>query len=152
MKAEVGCKRRSSYFFRTDCLIQVKNYQLTRGRENEGGLAEGIWDWLSGHVKTNSIFCPFWSLRFSFNGWEVTFLMQCCRKSKILRVETLKEELKAIVLEENDFENRVELKLSECRNFWRFQFHDFNAGSGLIVFLPNFSPRVETFWLRPLLE
>ena len=37
-------------------------------------------------------------------------------------IETLKKELKAVFLEKNDFENRVESGLSDCKKFWRFQF------------------------------
>ena len=32
--------------------------------------------------------------------------------------------------------NEMNPELSDCKNFRRFEFHKFNAGSGLIVFLP----------------
>ena len=35
---------------------------------------------------------------------------------------------------------------------WRFQFFDFIAETGLIVFHPNIPQRVETFRFRPLVE
>ena len=56
------------------------------------------------------------------------------QQSRKLKIQTLKEELMAVFLEKNEFENRVESRLSDCKNFWRFQFQDFNAGSKLIVF------------------
>ena len=65
------------------------------------------------------------------------------QKIRKLKTEILKKELKAVLLEENEFENRVESRLSDCKKFWRFHFQDFNAGSGLIVFYNNFHPRVD---------
>ena len=62
------------------------------------------------------------------------FLMENCSKSRELKIEILKKKLKAAFLKKNEFENQAESRLSDYNNFWRFQFQDFNAGSGLIVF------------------
>ena len=55
----------------------------------------------------------------------------------------MKKELKSVFLEKHEFENRDESTLSDYKIFWRFQFHDFNAGSELIVFLPKIPPKVD---------
>ena len=107
---------------------------------------------MSEHVKINSIFYLFWSLRIPLNGRQVTFLKETCNKSEKIKLKTFKKHLKLVFLEKNYFENRDESRLSDCTNFGRFQFHDFNAASGLIVLRPNSPPKVETFQLRPLVE
>ena len=61
------------------------------------------------------------------NGWEVTSFIEQCSKSRKLKSETLKNELKAVFFEKNELEIRVEFRSSDCRNFWRFQFQDFNS-------------------------
>ena len=53
--------------------------------------------------------------------------------AKKIKIETLKEELKAVFMKKNEFENRVQSRLSDYKNFWRLQFQDFNARSGLKV-------------------
>ena len=40
--------------------------------------------------------------------------------------------------EQNEFKNRDGFKLSDYKHFWRFQFRNFNAEPGLIVFNPIF--------------
>ena len=64
----------------------------------------------------------------------------------------MKKELKLVFLEKNKFENRVEVRVSDNKNFWQFHFHDINEGLGLIVFLLNFPPRMEKIRLRRLVE
>ena len=51
-----------------------------------------------------------------------------------LKIENVWKELKAAILGKNEFEDRVESRLSDCKNFWQFQIPVFNAGSWLIVF------------------
>ena len=52
----------------------------------------------------------------------------------------------------NEFENRDESRLSAYKIFWRFQLHDSNAGSELIVLLPKNPTKVKIFLLRSLVE
>ena len=48
----------------------AKSEKLSIGllKRKEGGRAEEIWDWLSKHIKTSSIFRQFWLLRISLIG------------------------------------------------------------------------------------
>ena len=73
-------------------------------------------------------------------------------KSRKLKTENLKKELKSVSLETNEYENRDESRSSDYKIFWQFQFHDFNAGSEMIVLLHKYPPEVENFRLRTLME
>ena len=120
-------------------------YRLTRWKENEGGTVEKKWDWFSRNVKINITFCQFWWLKIPLNGWEVSFLNEIMQQKYKRKIDTLKKELTAVLLKENELERRAESRLSDFKNFWRFHFQESNARSGLIVSWPTFLPRVETF-------
>ena len=75
-----------------------------------------------------------------------------CSDSKKIKIETLKKERKAVFLEKNETEKRVESRLSDYKKFWRFPFQHFKAVSEWIVFQPKIHPKVETSQLRPLME
>ena len=82
---------------------------------------------------------------------ELQFLFAICSKSRKLKFDTVKKELTAVFLEKKEFEPRDEFKLSEYKKFCRIQFHKFNAGSELIVFITKIVPIVEIYRWQPLL-
>ena len=55
--------------------------------------------------------------------------IECYRKIFKFFIEIAKGELNSIVLEENEFENRVESRFLVYENIWQFQIHNFTARS-----------------------
>ena len=60
-------------------------------------------------------------------------VLEMCSRSRKPKTETLKKELNAVLLEENEVDYQDMPRISDYKICWRFQFHDFIAGSELKV-------------------
>ena len=88
------------------------------------------------------------AIKIRLDGQKQRFSNECSDTSVNFLIELLKDEIKSVVLEKNNFERREEYILETLLAFLISQ--DLNARKKLIVFELIFSHKTENFCSRPL--